>query len=58
MRDHGILKKTLKKKNPNLTCELQTSNKTWGKRLKSMKHDKAKTYYVGKMKKQKPNGLD
>ena len=53
MHDHVICmfmshqRKTLKR-NPNLACEEQTSNKTWRWRLKSMKREKVETYGIKK----------
>ena len=57
MHVHGTSKKTLKI-NPNLACEKQTSNNTWRQRLKNMKRDKADTYGINKITKQKRECLD
>ena len=54
MHVHGISKKE-KKRNPNLACEEQTTNKIWRQRLISIKKIKTKAY---KIKKWKQKGLD
>ena len=51
---YGI-SKNKKKRNPNLACEEQTTNKTWRQRLISIKKIKTKAY---KIKKWKQTGLE